>query len=61
MASHPITHPERNPANDELTAEQWLEEWKALAPRATKQLEEVGGVEAWHHYLRHGEEDESQT
>ena len=57
MASHPL--PQHNPGSlpaRELTQDEWWDLFKSLQEATTKQLEEVGGADAWFRYLRHDEE-----
>lgn len=59
MASNPIPHnPLALPA-EEMTDDQWWKLFFSLQGSATKELEEVGGADAWFQHLRHGDEEPS--
>lgn len=59
MASKPLPHnPPAVPA-EKMIDDHWWSVFFSLQGSATKELEQVGGADAWFEYLRHGDEEPS--
>jgi hypothetical protein len=59
MASNPLPHNSVSVPSEEMTEDQWWKFLFSLQASATKELEEVGGADAWSEYLRHGDDEPS--
>ena len=57
MASNPLPYNGTERPAPELTDKEWWDLLAVAREATTKQLEAVGGAEAWMQYLRYGDED----